>query len=285
MDIYLQCDRYQFGIGINRAKGYNYLQFQKYRFIKRFLGYSATVIGLKIMLTYYLPIEKDHFSNDEYALEKYISEERRNSIRKFRFDHSRLLSLYSALLARFAVCRLTDMDNSILTFSKSDLGKPFLTGHDDVDFNISHTKGMIICSVSDSGKVGVDVEQVRPIKYDIMKRCFHPEEITYINTFTNPDLKGNPLEESTFLSTDNDLTEYNKHFFKIWTKKEAYTKFLGTGLATDITAINVLSKELSDNLFTFEENGFIFSVYSDCCNEISPVRLDIDEISGFFTSQ
>ena len=213
------------------------------------------------MLTYYMPLSTSHFSEREQDLLRYVSDERRAAIDRVRFDDSKMLTLYSALLARYAICKLNGLCNNDLVFSRSEHGKPFLTGHDNIDFNISHTKGMIICGVTDSGRVGVDVEHVRPLKYNIMKRCFHPAEID-------------------FVESNND----DRHFFEIWTKKEAYTKYLGTGLAFDITKVNMLSKDHDDKLYCFEDNGFVFSVYCDFKDDVSPLMISADHIMNAFES-
>ena len=211
------------------------------------------------MLTYYMPISTSHFSKKEQNLLRFVSDERKAAIDRVRFDDSKMLSLYSALLSRYAISELTGLDNSSLVFSKSEHGKPFLSGHDNIDFNISHTKGMILASVTDKGKVGVDVERIRPLKYNIMKRCFHPDEISFVERL-------------------ND----DRHFFEIWTKKEAYTKYLGTGLAFDITSVNMLASEHDDKLYCFEDNGYIFSVYSDCKDDVRPCEISADYIANTF---
>ena len=212
------------------------------------------------MLTYYMPLTTSSFGETEQKLMNFVSEERKAAIDRVRFDDSKLLTLYSALLARFAICEMTGIDNSDLNFSRTDHGKPFLPDIASLDFNISHTKGMILCCVTDTGKVGVDVEIVRPLKYNIMKRCFHPDEINYVESF-------------------ND----DKHFFEIWTKKEAYTKYLGTGLAFDITSVNMLAKEHDDKLTCFYENDYIFSVYSDCKDKVLPVSVSAESLISHFS--
>lgn len=211
------------------------------------------------MLTYYMPLTTSSFCENERNLINFVSEERKAVIDRVRFDDSKLLTLYSALLVRYAICEMTGYKNSDLIFSRTEHGKPFLPGHDSIDFNISHTKGMILCSVTDTGKVGVDVERIRPLKYNIMKRCFHPDEIDYVESL-------------------ND----DKHFFEIWTKKEAYTKYLGTGLAFDITSVNMLAKEHDDKLTCFCENDYIFSVYSDCKDKVLPVSVSADSLISYY---
>jgi 4'-phosphopantetheinyl transferase len=208
------------------------------------------------MITYYLPVTTSHFSDKEQLLLSLISDNRRLEIERLKFTDSKLLSLYSELLVRYLLSKLTKEPFSDFVFDRTEKGKPYVIGHDDIDFNISHTKGMILCSVTDKGRVGVDVERIRHIKYNIMKRCFNLEEISYVEQLPLTDRK----------------------FFEIWTKKEAYTKYLGTGLTIDITTINMLSKEHSDKLYSFGSEDYIFSIYCDDNKKVSPVCISEDEL-------
>ena len=220
------------------------------------------------MITYYLPLTASHFSDTERDMLRFISEDRRSLIDRLRFNDSKMLSLYSALLARYSLNEVTGEPVSGFVFDRTEKGKPFVIGHEDIDINISHTKGMIICSVCDTGKVGVDVEHIRPVKYNIMKRCFHPDEIKYVNASADCD---NPK------NADFDH-EHDFHFFEIWTKKEAFTKYLGTGLAIDITSINILSEEHNDRLFGFRSEDYVFAVYCDDIKKVSPVCISREEL-------
>ena len=211
------------------------------------------------MLTYCLPIINSHFSQREMSLLPFVSQERRAVIERFRFDESKVLSLYCALLLRHMICTYTGIKNNELVFDISKHGKPYLKGYENIDFNISHTKGMAFCAVSDTSKVGVDTEHIRPIKYNIMKTCFHPKEIEYVEQFGD-----------------------DEHFFEVWTKKEAYTKYLGTGLTTDITSINVFLKEHDEHLVSFIKDNYIFSVYSDEPQKVQPLNINIDELIHSF---
>lgn len=209
------------------------------------------------MITYYLPVTTSHFSNKKESLLGLVSDKRRLEIERLKFTDSKLLSLYSELLVRYCLTKLTKENFSDFVFDRTEKGKPYVTGHDDIDFNISHTKGMILCSVTDTGKVGVDVEKIRPIKYNIMKRCFNPEEISYVEQIPSSDQK----------------------FFEIWTKKEAYTKYLGTGLTIDITAINMLSPEHSDKIYSLKSGDYVFSIYCDDNKAVIPVCISEEELT------
>ena len=88
-------------------------------------------------------------------------------------------------------------------------GKPVLT-EAACFFNISHTKNIAVCAVSDM-EVGIDVEHKRELKDPLIRRAFTPEEIAYAEK----------------LDEDESLTYYTR----LWTIKESVMKWYGLGLA------------------------------------------------------
>lgn len=103
-------------------------------------------------------------------------------------------------------------------------GKPRITGRPDFHYNLSHSGDWVVLACSDS-EVGVDVEKIRmdPGKENIARRCFTPDEQAYV--FEDPELTA-------------------QRFFRIWTGKESYLKYLGTGLAKSLASFSILSPEL-----------------------------------------
>ena len=89
-------------------------------------------------------------------------------------------------------------------------GKPCLADRPDVQFNLSHTGDWVFCAVSD-GAVGLDAETVHPIGERVIRRCFSAEEQAW--------LRQAPADA----------------VIRLWTRKEAYGKLTGAGLAA-ITA-------------------------------------------------
>ena len=82
------------------------------------------------------------------------------------------------------------------------------------DFNLSRSEGRYLIAVTRAGRIGVDVERLRPIG-DL-------DRIASIY-FTAPEA-----------ATISDLQDDQKlrAFFACWTAKEAYAKAVGTGLLT-----------------------------------------------------
>ena len=86
-------------------------------------------------------------------------------------------------------------------------GKPFITNYENCHFNISHCTQAVTVAVA-SRNVGVDVEGPRRFNEGLLQRSMSPTEQAEIRQSSNP--------EATFS--------------KLWTRKEAYFKWLGTGI-------------------------------------------------------
>lgn len=117
--------------------------------------------------------------------------------------------------------------------SLQDKGKPYFTDI-PVEFSISHCKGYAVCAVCGRGEgaIGVDCEIIRPFREASMRRIFSPDEMTMIKGSDSPDL----------LCT------------RLWTLKEAYVKYTGTGLAG----------HMQERVFSFDDDR----VLSDGDNEL-----------------
>lgn len=171
---------------------------------------------------------------------KLVSIEKQKKINKLRFDIDRKLSLYSELLVRYQACQELNLSNKEVVFGKSKNGKPFLLDYPEFYFNISHTRNAVVVAFSDS-EIGVDIESIKPINLAIANRFYTSCEQEYITTHGNPDYA----------------------FYEVWTKKETYIKYLGTGLSTSLNSFNVLDDSLRTMMYTFSMEQYIISI---CCN-------------------
>ena len=207
----------------------------------------------------YTKIANDNFTINDSKLIHFVSDERQEFIRNNKNDKTKLLSLYAELLLRYGLQHFYGLKDNI-SISKLPQGKPFLEELNDFDINISHTTNMVMCGINNTGKIGVDVEHKRNVHSNVEKKVYSVEEIAYINK--NIDLK-------------------QDRFFEIWTKKEAYTKYNGTGLRFNLTDINMLSSEHTSKLKYWQDEDFYFSVYSDNTEE-SVKELSFEELSSYF---
>lgn len=111
-----------------------------------------------------------------------------------------------------------------LTFAYGSRGKPMLSvgcGDAGLRFNLSHSQDVALIGVTRCGEIGVDIECVRPLPDldEIAERCFSRRENTSFRTLP--------------------ASQRPEAFFRCWTRKEAYLKALGDGLARPLDAFDV----------------------------------------------
>ncbi|MEI6205665.1 MAG: 4'-phosphopantetheinyl transferase superfamily protein [Desulfuromonadales bacterium] len=141
----------------------------------------------------------------------------RTAILRFRRWEDRQAALFGKLLLQRALdCRNSDQGSSALDrLEYTEAGKPFIRGA--ASFNISHSGGCVALALADSGKVGIDVEKIRPIQVE--------EFFRYL-----PEI-------SEFKLCDADLRL--NMFYSCWTKKEAVLKGEGTGLQAPLEQVQL----------------------------------------------
>jgi 4'-phosphopantetheinyl transferase len=105
-----------------------------------------------------------------------------------------------------------------LRFSYAKHGKPSL-GDGAPRFNLSHSHAIAALAVTQAHEIGVDVEQLRPLKEDIAGRFFSTRE--------NALLRALPQREQLGA------------FFRCWTRKEAIVKAIGEGLSHPLASFDV----------------------------------------------
>ena len=93
-------------------------------------------------------------------------------------------------------------------------GKPQLAGRPDLDFSLSHSGELVLIAVARGRRVGADVERVRA-RTDVL-------------AIARGSLSGRERRAIEAGRTDAARREA---FFRCWTRKEAYLKGLGVGLA------------------------------------------------------
>ena len=100
-------------------------------------------------------------------------------------------------------------------FVYNEFGKPFLLNL-PIQFSLSHCRDAVACAVSDHN-VGIDVETIVPYNPDVARRVCTVAELEM-------------LTKSEHKDTD---------FIKLWTAKEAISKFDGRGLSMSFNQINI----------------------------------------------
>ena len=133
-------------------------------------------------------------------------------------------------------CLLKEMLHSEQIVSYDQYGAPSLTGLGHY-VSISHTDGYVAVALADK-PVGIDIEYID----DSRNFCRLADRF----------FKGKELE--AFNNSHNALT-----FYEIWTKKEAYSKILGSGTAELFKGFDVFS--LNNAVFHTEQaNDYIITL-------------------------
>lgn len=97
----------------------------------------------------------------------------------------------------------------------NEFGKPFFTAFPDIHFNYSHTKNAAACVLSDS-EAGIDLERVRRYNEKTARRFCSDKEWNWLQNQENMD----------------------SEWIRIWTRKEAYVKYLGKGIRMDLRSVD-----------------------------------------------
>ena len=112
---------------------------------------------------------------------------------------------------RILLGKETGVPPAAVVLERDRWGKPRLREPAGVHFNISDTDGMVAIALATEREVGVDVEWLKPRRFDGLAR----------STFTRDEL-------AAFRSAPE--ARRPGAFYEQWTSKEAYSKAMGLGL-------------------------------------------------------
>lgn len=104
---------------------------------------------------------------------------------------------------------------------RASKGKPYVNfgGKEKVHLSVSHSGSFFVCIIADK-PVGIDLQEERKVSSEkIAKRYFSDKERQYMDEHGD------------------------KGFYILWTRKEAYSKLTGDGLAEVIRGIDVLDRD------------------------------------------
>jgi 4'-phosphopantetheinyl transferase len=208
---------------------------------------------------YFIKIDEDIDEHTFNFLLLLTSYEKQQKINNFRFDIDKKLSLFSDILVRYLACKSLNLANKDLHFAISEYSKPYLIGYRDFQYNISHTRSAIVVGVSNL-TIGVDIEKIRKSHLKIAKKFFTYNEFDYILT---------------------ESGNQDKLFYEIWTKKEAFIKWIGKGLSIPLISFDVTSEELKDKISTYQIDDYIISICSIIeSNESNLIEMSEQELIG-----
>jgi 4'-phosphopantetheinyl transferase len=150
------------------------------------------------------------------------SDERKRRARfRFKRDQRRFVAAHGAL--RDVLGRYLQAPPGCISYRYNAFGKPELSPEfgGRLKFNLSHSAGLALIAIAADSSVGVDLETIRAQSdyAEIARSFFSAAEVEQLIA-----LPSHPCAEA---------------FFSCWTKKEAYVKACGDGLAMPLHSFSV----------------------------------------------
>ena len=142
-----------------------------------------------------------------------LSDQRREQALRFKYE----LGQRTCVAAYLLLCEGLQKEYGITekpVFEFGEHGKPFIVGHSEIHFNLSHCREAAICMIADR-PVGIDIESIRTFKQTLVNYTMNEEEIHQINEAERSDME----------------------FIKLWTRKEAVLKLSGEGISRDMKQV------------------------------------------------
>lgn len=158
------------------------------------------------------------------AYAKSLSREELARAQKFRSKTGYREYIVTRGLLRQALSSVAGLDLAGVDFMYGEHGKPYLDARvsgGGVSFNVSHSHGLALVALAPGGRLGVDLEKIRPeVEWrDLAGRYFSKAEYRALD--------GRPEEDG------------RKAFFACWTRKEAFVKALGAGVSYGLEGFDV----------------------------------------------
>lgn len=163
-----------------------------------------------------LDVSRDRLSRFTAAL----SESELGRAARFRHERDRMRFIAGRGGLRDIISCYLGVPAKRLVFNVNAFGKPRLPARrPPLHFNLSHSGDMAVLAVSDRYHVGVDIEEILPLREDVAGRFFSAMERQALR-FVPPE-------------------KYLGAFYRCWTRKEAFVKAHGAGLSFPLDAFDV----------------------------------------------
>ncbi len=154
------------------------------------------------------------------ALGRHLSDDETKRALRLRTHRERALFIAARGILRELVGRYLGIEPRAVRFLYGPRGKPRI-GESSLAINVSHAGGRAVFAFARGREIGVDIERVR--------RAFPCERIA------------EDFFSSAEVASLRALAPHERSaaFFRCWTRKEAYLKARGDGLAVDLRSFDV----------------------------------------------
>jgi 4'-phosphopantetheinyl transferase len=153
-----------------------------------------------------------------------LSQAEHSRAERLYFERDRNRFIVGRGLLRLFLGIYSEQEPAQIEFVYGPQGKPAIKSEGQnkvLEFNLSHSKDIVLYAFNWNRKLGIDVEYIIPMadSRDFAEKYFTPRESGYINS-----LSGKQKEQA---------------FFKTWTCKEAFLKANGSGLMVPISQVEI----------------------------------------------
>lgn len=185
-------------------------------------------------------VDHDFITSNYDEIMSDMHRQRKERIERFNNTNARDTSIVAGKLLQEIVENEMGIRVGDLEIVQNENGKPSIKSQNDFFYSISHSGDYVGIAYSNR-QIGLDIEKIRPCREKVAKRCFTPDECSYITSV--------PEREDEF-------------FCRIWTMKESYLKLLGLGISVPLNSFNAnpYNMTVSDEKFRYYEiklDGYI----------------------------
>jgi 4'-phosphopantetheinyl transferase len=165
--------------------------------------------------------------------------------RSYYSENERITNIAGVMLIRKMLREMNISAEKLHPLKYGEFGKPYFYGY-EMDFNISHSGEYIVGAITESGKIGIDIEKVNLVPIQEYRDCFS-------------DAEWNAIQIS------NDPT---RHFYSAWTKKESLLKAYGFGLQLPLQNVSITDTcgVIHHNHKMFNGHFYALEVKGYCCH-------------------
>jgi 4'-phosphopantetheinyl transferase len=184
-----------------------------------------------------------------------LPESLREHILLYTMQQDRNVRIYSWLLLRHMLTEYFGLPgNPLANLTRSKENRPFLPG--DIDFSISHSGRVAVCGVTNCGRIGIDVEEIRHLEVADYTEHLQADEYDAVRSATDPSLA----------------------MLHVWTRKEAVLKASGAGVLYPMCKVNQSTSPVTLDPWSF----WLYDSCSIADHVCAVAKSDADGISRFF---
>ncbi len=175
--------------------------------------------------------------------DRILSEHEQQRAAAFRSTEARHLFTAGRFLCRHVLGNRLGYTPQTLSIAMTPSGRPHLTDHPDIDFNLSHTRDRVALAIHYGGRIGIDIERLDAFSeqaaLEIMPMILSEDELNQVNQL--------------------EPRSHRDIFLACWVKKEAALKCLGMGFRINPQSVTFALDNTTYGEYLQTPEGVIFT--------------------------